>query len=296
MEIGKIPALVVGLVVAILIITVVAIPIIDDIKGTVSTPNDNEGMRYSVAKFDDDLRIEYVSSGNFLVNGQTIAITGDEYGRAYCIMSDTMIIICSQNSGTINYPGCDAATKSFKSAGDYIEWSNGTWTLSIQGATTTGPYSWLLYPDDDGIYGFWRSYNTGIYLDHNATIYYSSNVATIADDSTTVTAPAIIGKISADGSTYKAFAYTTTAQDLTADTSVALTIKESGDLADNIRGVAVTYGGTTTYATNFIAPLEYHTLDSNQSTIRSIIDVIPILLIVSLLIAIIGSAIIGRFS
>lgn len=274
--------------VAVILICLVAIPLIDTQTDTIRSSDNNVGMRYSLSE-DESVKIEFVSSGNFIVNGEPVTITvdGNEYGRSYCILSDSIGILCANNSGKINWPGnTSSANTNFKTAGDYIEWSNGTWTMSIQGSTTTGTYTWLLVPDEKGDFGFWRSYSKGVWIDHDAPIFFYTDTETVSNGS--VTSPAVIGKASLSGDiSFKAFGGDgSTAQDLTSSTTMKINLKESGDLADQITNLTATYNGTSTVVTQFIAPIEYHYLNENEKTIKTVLSLIPVLLIVSLVVGI----------
>lgn len=284
MELNRIPTLVVGLIVAILIVTVVAIPIIDDASKTIYSTEQNTNAQYSMTT-GEKLTITGTAP-SYTLNGVTL----DTYNGYYLIVSDTIfisegtaqtIIIDTENNNRIQTPSEVTFTA-----------ENGTWSYTYNSTTKTGSYTFLFYPNPEGEFGL---YTQGGYMSQGDTGYIICPtggsdpnyrpcfIAEIKDKAVTsiLSDPFIL----ATGNAITPIDLDTSA--ITLDVDASKDLELSDWYGSNTR---VSYNGSSQAVINLMLPIHYKILTEDDSAILSIIDVIPILLIVSLLISIVGVA------
>lgn len=283
MDLGKIPALVVGLIISILIVSAVAIPIINESADTVKTAGINTSNRYVVVDAEDTFKIESTgTTGSFIINGETQNVT---YFRLLC---DTISIYLNPNTSEIMYPGMTGVVSFSTTAGNYINFENGNWTLHTSTLDVTKPYTWLLHSSDTGDYGLYAATSsTSIMVDNDAKIYASQIQST---NEGAVARPAYIvsGTIN-DGFSGVYFSYSNGASQTYNLTASAKLNGEKGVVSSDLNNLTVDFNGTSVPAIVVYAPLTYHYVSDMDNSIRTIISIIPVLLIVSLLMAIVGT-------
>lgn len=283
MDLGKIPTLVVGLIVAILIVTVVAIPIIDSTQDGLLVEQTNTSQRYSAIDTTDKVTISYESAGTgFLIDGVAIGdiITNDSTS-VLIIISSSLILRSGFSSGSVNSamlysPELNTENKQLAfPTNSKIVFENGTWEVTIAGElTATGSYDFLMIPSKTGTMGYFDK-TPNIKVNSDSKMYI---VNTISGFNLTY------GSI---GSGFEqAFSYDSTGAATPIQISPVYT--DNDDLTytiTDVKGLSNSWG-------SLIAPLTYKVLPSDNSAVYTVIDIIPILLIVSLLIAIVGTVLI----
>lgn len=281
MELSKIPTLVVGLIVAILIVTVVAIPIIDDAsKSIYSEFNNPEGL-YSISNTADGPVTITTDGTSLYINdiAQTKAISYGSckmWGLDFCVYVNTdsgsMALSGTYNGTTYN------VTKSVKYESGVITVTTGL------GNELTFESPFFIYPDDNGDY---VEYTVGsspnVHINNDATIYFGYCGPTYAlvkaDKNGVEQIGSVIGQTgfdkvtvnfnkiaSEDGMSYQLASIPT------------MTFTNSGTSESSDKNWIVMY-----------APLKYNAVSEMDGAIKSIIDIIPVILIVSMLIAIVAT-------
>lgn len=280
MELNKIPTLVVGLVVAILIVTVVAIPIIDDASKDIHSTVQNTTQKYyatSSGDLSEDLTITLESTNKYTINGESY-----DYINNIVIITDTgdMWVIYGDNYNLYQKSG-NYAQRSLLVGGSTTFYTDGTYKATTSSGTEyTGTFGNVIYPSKDGDLGYFL--NTTAYVDDASDVIFFS--------------------ITASNGAMFAIEYKATGEEVekivspyASGTEVTLTDAaisyNSTDetIADNaINGLTYKVGDTSYTLRSFIAPLNYKTITNNDSAVISIINIIPIVLIVSMLVSIVG--------
>ena len=275
--------------VAVILICLVAIPLIDVSAKNVELSENNSVQNYMMAGTGDDLRIEYVSTASYLVNGKSLTVTDDDRSKFYPIFFCDNLMVALGNTGGVYSPFNTAEPTSLKTSGDYVEFSNGTWTTSISGVTNSHTYEWLMVPNEQGDYGLFRFNTHNITVDNNATIYALCEIYSYSEGTTTNYSRSIVYGTVDDGLTGLAWAYVdSTIKDVTAESQFTLKLTgEKGEVSSTLKGVYGQWGNSTERQIyTVIAPIEYHYLDDNGKIIVDLLKIIPILLIAALLIGI----------
>lgn len=283
MDLGKIPTLVVGLVVAILIVTVVAIPIIDDASKTIVTEMNNPTGVYSMAvSSSDEVIIEPGTNGSLIINGveqnQTY-LSGLEkiWGQNIALR-----ISVDDSNNTLLQP-----TVTVSGTVTSVKYAQGVITItSSNGSTTSINSSFFLYPDINGDYGG-----------------YETNRDTVNEIHINKTSKAWIGAAGLNYMLYditggsKSVVGTPTINNTNPTTTLDAQFVESDDglTYQVVKGATISYTNTeTSEVTNnnwliLYCPMSYLEISETDGAIRTIINIIPLILIVSMLIAVVGT-------
>lgn len=272
MKIENVPGMVVGVIIAVLMITVVAIPIIDSLPATSYEYADNEQISTRLAyETNPTIEIEVldVSTRSLKIDSTTIT-----YNDSFAIMSADFGIGANTSPSTLfffsNEPRVTMAT------GDKISVTNGAWTYTpTSGSTQSGQIDWILYPNEDGD---WARYNnTNVKVSADTTIYVTGTIAGIAAGM----AEGTIG-----GEFTKLFINPI-------DSTITVTLNKApieGGLSYNVdatNGVEMANGSNTGTTNGVIfAPIKYKVETDNATS--TIINIIPILLVVSVLMGVVA--------
>lgn len=301
MELNKIPALVVGLVVAILIVTVVAIPIIDDASSSIKSTENNTNYRFvSTSDITDTVTVMTKSDNSgWTVNGTEFTASGLN------IISDGLIINATgAGDANISVFKGDSANTLLYSSIKSIVFENGTWTITkTSDATVTGPYSFVIYPSNDGSIGYFWGNKHNVSVNDTYFVKTSSTFYT-GDDNSTYSANMILKMVGNSPTfvsgfiSYKDSSGTTTNTPMTSSMIKSVTgatlseDRKSYSMTNVTIELSYTIGSVTTHtitSNTMFSPISYDYISENDSSIIKIIDIIPILLIVSMLIAIVGT-------
>lgn len=291
MELNKIPTLVVGLVVAILIITVVAIPIINDAQTGLVSQADNTTERYTSIVTTEKIVLSENSEGSPMINNRLITdIVPSSNVNYVMVVSDNLIARSINNSGIFStwyYVGANGEGVAFDFIGSSINnpivctFEDGTYSL-VKSATTTlqtGTYSTLLIPSETGNWGsFIPSESAPMYANTDKKVLFiraSSSESYVS-----------IGTI--DNLVMKWHVLNGTQGDNTDVSVIYTSINENGMDLYKVTGL------NNNFAYLF-APISYTTITNDDATIRTIVGITPLLLIVSLVISVVGVAIGSRF-
>ncbi len=273
MKIENVPGMVVGVIIAVLMITVVAIPIIDSLPATSYEYADNEQISTRLAyETNPTIEIEVIDLSTMSVKIDSTTIT---YSDAFSITSADFGIGADTSSKILfffsNEPRVNMAT------GDRISVTNGDWTYTpTSGSTQSGHIDWIFYPSVDGDWAMYKNINAKVSAD--STIYVAGSIAGIAAG----TAEGTVG-----GEFTQLYIYPL-------DATMTVTLNKTpieGGLSYNVdaaNGVEVVSGSKTgtTYGTIF-APIKYKVEKTDNAT-STIIDIIPILLVVSVLMGVVA--------
>lgn len=241
-----------------LVVVVVAIPIMSGLHFYETIQNDNSDVRYS----------EYTGETfEFVYDNSVLTINGEEYASTgIFLFSETTSI---STAFVADFENNVAAT-----------WADGdTLTISRGSVTGTGSMASMdfslgvaVYVDNDGDLG---RYQTGAYVNSDATIYtiYNNNPALFAK-----------GSIVDDFDIYHSGNVVDTAITDVAITDVTLDTTETADGVFLINECSLVKSDDTTLKAFYIIPIDYQAV-SDGGTTGQIVDVIPVLLVISLLLA-----------
>lgn len=268
--------------VAVILICLVATPLINTSAETIVTEMNNPEGIYSVALMSDtgEVTIEPGTNGSIIVNGV-------EQNQAYNSGVEKMwgesfaIRVQADNEGPTNLQL--ASSQSFSGTLASIKYSNGTVTFTNgSGVELNIQSSFFLYPDINGDYGEYMTSNTIMSDVH------------IGKD-----AKAWIG---AAGLNFVLFDITGKSSNIVGNPIINLGDKavlsaefidsESGLTYQVARNPTITYTNTSTSETNTInwmmlyCPIKYIEVSETDGAIRTILSLIPVLLIAALLIGI----------
>lgn len=271
MKLENIPGMVVGIIVAILIISVVAIPIIDSMPATNYEYADNEQISNRLA-YEENPTIEIevldASTRSFKINSTTIT-----YPATFTIMSpDFGIGVASSSTTSFLFTEQQKVTLA---TGDKISVTNGAWTFTpTSGSTQSGQIDWILYPDENGD---WARYNaTNAKVSADTTFFVVGGTGSIYGVSEgTATGEFTQLFVNPSGSTMTVNINKTPIEgglSYNVDTSGSITVSNNSN--------------TSTVSGTVFAPIKYK-VEAN-STIMTIIDIIPILLVVSVLMGVVA--------
>lgn len=266
--------------VAVILVCLVAIPLINDSTDSIRTVGMNSSDRYVVVDGEDTFRIESTGTiGTFIINGETQTVN---YFR---LLAETISIYLSPSSSEIAYPGMTGTVSFSTTAGNYIQFENGNWTLHTNTLDVTQPYNWILHSSETGNYGLYATTSsTAIMVDNDSKIY-ASQIQSVSGS--TVTRPFMItsGTIN-DGFTGKYFSYVSGTSQTYNLTTVAKLNGEKGEISSELNSLTTEYNDTTFSPILLYVPLEYHYLSDMDSTTRTILSMIPILLVAAVIVGI----------
>lgn len=271
MKIENVPGMVVGVIIAILIISVVAIPIIDSLPATSYSYEENEQFSTRLAyETDPTVEIEVLdaSTSSFKIDSTTIT-----YNNAFNIMSPDFTVNYNTASRTTSLMTKESNTT--LATGDKISVTSGAWTFTpTSGSTQSGQIDWIVYPDDNGDWA--RYYNMNVKVSADTTIYVAGvnpGVATGLAEGT------VNGEFTQLG--------------YTSGSTMTVTLNKTpieGGLSYNVDATnGVTLGSGSNVGTSngtIVAPIKYK-VEGNSAT-STIIDIIPILLVVSVLMGVVA--------
>ncbi len=273
MKLENIPGMVVGIIVAILIISVVAIPIIDSMPSYSYDYADNEQISDRLAyETDPTIEIEVLDASTRSLKVDSTTIT---YASSFTIMSADFAIGAATSSTSLFF--FTEQSNTTLATGDKISVTNGAWTFTpTSGSTQSGQIDWILYPSENGDWAKYNNINAKVSAD--TTIYVAGGAA-----GTTGVAEGTAN----DGFT-QLFVYPS-------GSTMTVTLNKTpieGGLSynvDAIGGISSVNGSNSNTGTVngvIFAPIKYK-IEADDAT-STIIDIIPILLVVSVLMGVVA--------
>lgn len=263
--------------VAVILICLVAVPLIDDSTKEVYSFTQNATQRYYASGSGDlseDLTITLVSKDNYTINGESYELNPN--GAVMITDTGDMWILYNDNY----YLYKNKIYNSLSIGGSTTFYTNGTYkATTATGTEYTGTFSNVIYPSIDGDLGYF--FNTTAYADDASDIIFFSTsrntngaMFAIKCGATGEGVENIVSPfISGSDVTLTDFTISYNAADET--------------IADNvINGLTYKIGDTEYTVRTFIAPLEYKTISENDSVIITILNLIPVMLIVALVLGI----------
>lgn len=300
MNISNIPKMVIGLVVAILIVTVVAIPIISDLQDqSMTVINENVGARYMLRSDSatSDITIAYngTTTKGLTINGEIVPLPDDsnKWNRTGVALWNERLYVSAGVSNTVD----DTLWEYWQADGPVTSAINQDWTIEIKGNTftftnhtketsNTGTLTgdtWIY--NKNGDYGsFEVKSNSPLFVNPDSMfvcLRCGVHWGTTAMFGPTTYSETITGKLWAIPSGTPAEP---------TDVTLTLTGVSLDDGSIEITGASFASGDTATNLTTFLAPLKYTTTE--DTPVSQIIGIIPILLVVSLLIGVVGAALV----
>lgn len=280
MDLAKTPKIVMLAIIGIILISAVAIPIFNDMNEEIKTQN-NTAEIYSAAN-NTDVRVELsyipVGDSNKLKINDEVYDIGD---FNYKIITDSALFSLRNSEITVIENNKEAIILK-ASQNSSVVFENGVCTLVSDTVTEyTLNYTFIVYPDKNGDLGF---FNSNFFLSNGETAYIpyftsgGTAVGTVSlkDGVTTTVMPGLV-----KGSDGK---YTTK--------EITVTPREIAVNEDNREyssKYSVSYdGGETQDRVGILAPIKYLGTNANIDAMLSMVNIIPILLVISLLIGIVG--------
>lgn len=276
---------IIAIAVTIIIISTVAIPVIDDMQNLPHSVATNSDVNYNMIKpgeFTNDITLEVViSDSKFMCNG--VDLTSLMTGITTPLVFTDSVVIAGRSASTIYF--MDGNNNAYDATSVSITFKNdGTWSATYDNGTvntTSGEFTILLYFGLNGDYGaFTVDSNNPIYLNHGATAYVVGYSWISGGTSNTFV-----------GSTYKDGQFTTIfdrplSTQSTVTHSFTDHVVDENEYSDRLwfsGTITATNSGTeTTVNINswaVIAPLQYTYVSSEDANLISLIGIIPIMLI-----------------
>ena len=265
--------------VAVILICLVAVPLIDDSTKEVYSVAQNTTQRYyatSSSDLSENLTITLETDNTYTINGKRYDVAPNnivmitDTGDMWVMYTNNYNLFQKSNNGI---------QRSLMVGGSTTFYTDGTYKATTNtGTEYTGTFGNLIYPSIDGDLGYFI----------NSTAY--------ADDASDV----IFFSIAASNGAMFAIEYKATGEEVekivspfasgaeVTLTDAAISYNSTDEtIADNaINGLTYKVGDTSYTVKSFIAPLEYKTITENDSVILTILNLIPVMLIVALVLGI----------
>lgn len=268
---------IIAIAVTIIIISTVALPVIQDLHYSLATyENNDDYLRYSMISKSENMVLAYSDDTETLTkDGVPVYVGADDWTSFGVVgFSDEFFIVAGANSDqnklalwTVNYiylPSTDWT----------LTLSNGTWAATDgNGNDYSGTFNHLYLFDDAGDYGYFKvSSGWSITVNNEDPVLFCDNRLHFA--STIITDFAPVSKIN------KAYEYSVSSFVVSGptETSVSITM-DVGDDVTTITGATIGGVDVTASEAGVIAPIHYRVWEGNESSWDSLIQVIPILLI-----------------
>lgn len=154
---------IVAIAVTIIIISTVALPIIDDAEAGIKVVTQNTGQTFSMVEQDNstDYTITYISSSSVSINGVIYPINTYDI----ILYSDGLTVDIAASNMRVTTPDYLENTTEIVLSGGTATYTN---TSSIE---HTADYSWFLIMNTTGNYGLFRSGE--IFINEESTLYYT---------------------------------------------------------------------------------------------------------------------------
>lgn len=261
---------VVAIAIIVLIVSTVAVPVIEDAQNNVAVEKQMSGQLYSAVGTKETITLGY--SGSFpTFNGIEMPNLYPDQTR-YMILTDTAIAVCeyTQQAWTPWYVKTNnlLTNTPIDDVGYSVLFENGTLTVTAASTSLT-TYSWLMVPDKNGDYGVWNYTERPWFVDDDSIIYLGLNLNAIT----------YVASGTLDALTVNLFIENGV---LGNDVTVNVTSAPTADGQSNVlSGLSLDNAGTTVELRNFakiFVPLKYHVIDDSGEALYNLIGILPILL------------------
>ena len=272
MDISRMTTAIVAIVVMVIVVVTVAVPIISSLDSATGE-NTGETARYEVG----GSHTIAVGSDGVTIDGDTIA---NPSATTYIVIADTLSVSMS-TAGALTLAtvsGTAYATTTIASGGS-LSLANGTasYTATSGGDATTYDYGKAFVYDETGKYGAYSGATIKALSSTTVTAWVASSTQMGLAD---VRAGELI-----DATAYTISSSTATEQTITAVTS-GYTENDDGSVSYTAP-MTLTYSGGTISATIVLAPVSYGL--AGQESVNSIIAIIPVIMVVGILLAVVGT-------
>lgn len=252
----------------------VMIPITSGLEDNIKTTHLNSSERFVVMDDNLDLYVEMEEIGVFKLNGREVIgestklIIAD--GLQITLNANNFVMVDQNNNITITSTN----------TGKIVEFVDGTYTYTYNNNEYTGTTEKLLYPDDRGSYGAFISADLTVDVDEE--MYLISIHGNGAPRFVLESLNGVFNWDNALLSPYTISSNTITEYSETITINTTYTESEDG-LTKSYTALNFTAGGVTN---NFIvyAPLKYHEWDTNAEAIKSIVNVLPLVILIGLIV------------
>lgn len=265
--------------VAVILICLVAVPLINDSTKEVYSITQNTTQKYyatSSGDLSEDLTITLESNSNYKINGESYDLSLNNI----VIITDTGDIwVIYANNYNLYQKSSNYAQRSLGIGGFTTFYTDGTYKATTSaGVEYTGTFGNVVYPSNDGDLGYFIN-STAYANDASDVIFFSisgSNGAMFAI------------KYKATGEEVEKIVSPFASGAEVTLTDAAISYDSTDEtIADNaINGLTYKVGDTSYTLRAFIAPLEYKTITENDSVILTILNLIPVMLVVALVLGI----------
>ncbi len=264
---------VLSILVAVIIVATVAIPVIEDSSKDIQTTVQNTAQKYyatSSGDLTEDLTITLEANNRYTINGESYSLTVANIA----IITDTGDLwVLYANNYNLYQKSNNHVSVSLSIGGSTTFYTDGTYkATSSTGTEYTGTFNNVIYPSTDGDLGYFL--NTTAYADDTSDIIFFS--------------------ISANNGALFAIDYKATGEEVekivspfasgaeVTLTDVAISYDSTDEtIADNaINGLTYKVGDTSYTINSFIAPLGYKTVTNKDSAMISILQIVPLLLLI----------------
>lgn len=285
MNINKSVFGVLSILVAVIVVATVAIPVIEDSSKEIRTSQNNVAEKYMMTESTTgEFTIEATeTTGTYIINGESKTFNTDDYSNFYCVLTNNLFVRLNSTSSYLYFEGLQYSVANLGTAGKVTINSDG-WTVYIpQGSaagTYNGTYDWICYPNEKGNYGLYR-FTGNVYVDNDAMVFAISENNLITDG--TLKNPSVIWSGSINGGDNTKYAWNTTTSpptDVTDATEIYIEYTEKGELSTKLNRVVNKYGDNSVGIATTIIPIEYHVITENDSAMISILQIVPLLLLI----------------
>lgn len=261
-----------AIITSLIVVVGVFIPIMTGLEDNVVSIRNNETTRFMVIENDEGVTITK--------NGTTYDIGGVQYdGNASLVAISDNVVVRMTATNMIVFDDANNIHMGTNS----ITFDKGTYSyLDSDGNTRTGTFENLLYPNPRGDYGCF--YSSGIIpfsADNDEPVYCIG----VASNNNYIYAGVVKGGVQ-DGFLFNP--HTLIDDAFSSVDASSVTIAATGETSEDglsfhYTGLKTTAGGSE-YTPNVYAPITYSVIDTNAETVRTIMGVLPIVMIILVLV------------
>lgn len=249
------------IIITVIVVTVavvgVMIPVTSGLDDNIASVDQNTSEKYLLSANNPDLVVERHANGSYLINGENVTGSGSLF-----VIGDGFLFQLRSGAYSIYSEGTSWTGDLYN---EILTVDDGNYQFIKGNVTVTGTTETLLYPDPRGDYGVYQ--NVPIVVDKNKPVYVMDRANSIVFVSELMNGTEIDYIV--DPANEVSLTFSATATD--------------DGLGYNYSSVQYTSGDYTGYGF-VMAPWKYHVVDSNAEVVKSIMNVIPLIVIIGLLI------------
>lgn len=271
---NSVTKLIITIITTLIVVIGVMVPIIGGLDDNIKSVYQNTTERYLLSDNNLNLELEYLGEGDFLINGKPFD------GEQRAVIAGNGLYINMYSGGAALIDIKNNISHVYSDIGTVISIENGNYTHTLNGTEYTGTLDTLLYPDENGDYGAYQGQE--ITVDKEDPIYLVSNysnpkpkfILTMVDGTET-RSEALMAPVTSSTDSFSEYTgtftvnYTSTpSEDGLTNTYSSMTFTcDDGD--GNIR---------------IYAPVKYHVMDSTAEAVKSIVNILPLIILIGLII------------